>query len=164
MWNWLQLLALISTLLSPVRARQEFLLEFSIDFKQTEKLSPQSEEMWTGRICWILQRVHLSNNSPSCSIYVYNSITPRIMTAWTNLIIFLTFQRNLHRSCSGAWLKTHKESVRSVFFMTTYYNLIIYIKISIKCLWNPCLTWFKTRRTRILCCKCKRALGNPKLL
>jgi hypothetical protein len=48
-----QLLALISTLLTPIRGRQEFLPEFSIDFKPSPDgdrtlLSPQSDGMWTG--------------------------------------------------------------------------------------------------------------------
>jgi hypothetical protein len=50
-----QVLSLISTLLSPVQARQDFLPDFSIDFKPTSdsdkgSLSPQSDDMWTGRI------------------------------------------------------------------------------------------------------------------
>ena len=48
-----QLMALISTLLTPVRARQEFLPDFSIDFKQTDSpdrnSSTHSDEIWTGK-------------------------------------------------------------------------------------------------------------------
>ena len=48
-----QLLSLISTLLSPVKARQDFLPDFSIDFKpppdsERGSLSPLSDDMWTG--------------------------------------------------------------------------------------------------------------------
>ena len=48
-----QLLSLISTLLTPVKARQDFLPDFSIDFKpapdsERGSLSPQSDDMWTG--------------------------------------------------------------------------------------------------------------------
>jgi hypothetical protein len=46
-------MALISTLLTPVRARQEFLPDFSIDFKQTDSpdknSSNHSDEIWTGK-------------------------------------------------------------------------------------------------------------------
>ena len=50
-----QLLSLISTLLSPVRARQDFLPDFSIDFKPSSgsdkgSLSPQSDDMWAGSL------------------------------------------------------------------------------------------------------------------